>query len=269
MPAPEETLPATTTPLGPFGLTVPDDAKFDWIYFVRPGATPTDDQLKLAEAIFGLSDQLAPFGAEPAAERMRQGLQDLFSATLVQAFTGELDRYLAQVEARERTFFRTIVTPANRKLLVKPVLCSLGAFAVILATATFGTSLLGAVAADLRPYAFVCAGVLLGRLVYYGAAWGEVVATLEAYELSASMSASALLSVLFDLVVAIAACAAFASGFIELTIGAGEDGAGGISTSAVATNASVAFVFGMIVGIAKTDFVARLRKTASQTAGGT
>ena len=265
MPAPDDTPPAVT---GPFGLVVPDTAKFEWNYYVKPGATPSEDQLKLAEAIFALSDKLSFFSKDPVAERMRQTLQDLFSATLVQGFTGGLDRYLAQVANRERSFYRTIVTPLHRKLLVRPVLWSLAAFLGILACALIFPAQMKLQGLDLHPYAFVCTGVLLGRLVYYAAAWGEVVASLEDYELSASISSSALLSVLFDLILAVAACAAFVSGFIVFTIGAGQDGSGGVSTSKIATDPTLAFVFGMIVGIAKTDFISRLRKSATGVAGG-
>jgi hypothetical protein len=248
---------------------VPDTAKFDWNYYVKPGATPTEDQLKLAEAIFALADKLSQFSTDPAAERMRQNLQDLFTATLVQGFSGGLDRYVAQVANRERSFFVTIVTPMHRALLKKPVLWSLAAFIGILVAANYVSATIGGVGGiNVRPFAFVCAGVLLGRLFYYATAWGEVVASLEDYELSASISSSALLSVLFDLIIAVAACVAFVSGFIVVTIGAGQDGSGGLSTSAIATEALPAVVFGMIVGIAKTDFIARLRKSATHAAGG-
>ena len=111
-----------TMQTGPFGLVVSEDDAFGWNFYYKPGATPTDDQLALAEAIFALSEKLSGFQQDPASAKMRQDLQGLFSATLVQYFAGDLQRHLAHVASREKAFFRTIVTPLHRRRRVETAL---------------------------------------------------------------------------------------------------------------------------------------------------
>jgi hypothetical protein len=257
-------------PKGPFGM-IENGNPWDWTYHVREGATPTPVEHDLAERIAALSDKIEPFRDCPGAMALLDDLKRLFGAVLVQGGIAP-DRYLPMVDAHETRFLTTIVTPAHRANLRKPVLVSVLALVLILLVAEVPAVSLQAWmgntlsfpldVSNLRPFALVIAGTLLGRLLYYATSWGETVVDVATYDLAQAQSRSVAVSLLFDVIVGTAACAVFLSGLIVITIAEGTGGTGGFGTGQIATNGMVAFVVGILVGLAKTEFLARLRKVA-------
>lgn len=272
-PGPGAVDPGAPPPKGPFGMNE-NDNPWDWTYFVRDGATPTPVEHDLAERIAALSDRIEPFRTCDGATALLDDLKRLFGAVLVQGGVAP-DRYLPMVDAHEKRFLTTIVTPAHRANLRKPVLVSVLALVLILLVAEVPATSLQAWmgntlafpldVSNLRPFALVIAGTLLGRLLYYATSWGETVVDLTTYDLAQAQSRSVAVSLLFDVIVGTAACAVFLSGLIVITIAEGTGGTagtGGFGTGQIATNGMVAFVVGILVGLAKTEFLARLRKVA-------
>jgi uncharacterized membrane protein len=259
---------------GPYTITGTEAEPFDWRYRLRPGKTPSREQHALAEAASGLADKLRRFRGEAEARDLALRLRHMVEAVLVQrGDSDEAERYLETVAEMETEFFRGVVTPKHRENLNGPVLISVLAFLVILFATRLGAPALEAVMgsllpqpvalAGIEPFGYVVAGTLLGRLLYFSISWGEAVTSLEDYALARAQARAVWLSLMFDVIVGIAACAAFVSGLIVIAIGVGQGG-GGISTAEIATNGLVAFVFGMIVGLAKTDFLNRLKTVAKE-----
>lgn len=262
---------------GPFGLDPPPGDPLDLRYYVKPGATPTDDHYALAETMSDLSEEIRAFQDHPDAQALREDLRDLFSAVLVQRDLPP-KRFAARVAAIERRFFTGVVTPLHRRNLNGPAFISIIVFIALLALAQvpkdwLTATLTGAIGTDfglgaLRFYAFTVAGTLLGRLLYFAISWGNVVTSLETYALARAQAGSVWLSLFFDLVVGIAACAIFSSGLIVIEVGTGSDNVGGFSTNNIDSAPLTAFVTGLLVGLAKTEFLARLGALARERVSG-
>jgi hypothetical protein len=263
---------------GPFGLDPPQSDPFELRYYKKDGANPTDDHYALAEAMSDLSEEIRAFRHHPDAQALREDLRDLFSAVLVQR-DHPPKRFAARVAVIERRFFANVVTPMHRQNLNGPVVISIAVFIGLMALAQvpkdwLTATLTGVIGTDfglgaLRFYAFTVAGTLLGRLLYFAISWGNVVTSLETYALARAQAGSVWLSLFFDLIVGVAACAIFSSGLIVIEVGTGSDNAGGFSTNNIDSAPLTAFVTGLLVGLAKTEFLARLGALARERLGGT
>lgn len=108
---------------------------------------------------------------------------------------------------------------------------------------------------------FVVAGTLMGRLLYFAMSHSEKIKNTDEYfEYESISGEAAIISLVFDVIVGIAAFVIFQTGLIIISIGA-ESGSGfqGISTLQIDESGLVAYGFGMLVGLSRTAFLGRLK----------
>lgn len=258
----DETLvpPATQ---GPLKLVKKSD--FEWAYEVRPGATLSDDQSRLVAEITGLLNQMYEFRKQENTPRLMQRLADIFGATLDDHYEGDLTPYFEQVDKTRNEFFRRSVKPEHRRKLNWPIgitLLVLVGFIFLGGTASsaLSQSIIGFLGAPEQtvPFFFMIAGVLVGRLIYFGMAHGEKITSLEQFFALERELSSPFVTLLFDVVTGFVACLLFVTGILVIAIGGGEGTDAAFSTLHVKDNAMLALAFGVLVGVAKAQFLKKM-----------
>ncbi|MEX0284654.1 MAG: hypothetical protein AB3N23_08585 [Paracoccaceae bacterium] len=257
---------------------------WDWGYAIA-GAPPDPRQYDLAMKVSDAADTIREFGRPngglyqnkegEAAQEIMTDLAHIFSAVLVQKQQADFERSGLQVDKQRRDFFRRVVTPRHRRNLRAPVIATI---LLMLLALTIGLLIppkiappvvLPATLVQFSALAFIIAGTLMGRLLYFAMSFGERIDNVEQYfEYESISGEAAALSLLFDIIVGAAAFVMFQTGLVIISIGAESDtGFNGISTLQIDENGLVAFAFGIFIGLSRTAFLSRLRDLSKSKIG--
>ncbi len=280
VPAPAQGVVPPPPKPGPFGLGASEDP-FSFYYFIRPGQSPTDVQFALALRISSLIGQIGRFKSvkdpeqNALAHRLANDLRDVFSAGLAQEVTVEIDHFVKEVDAREEEFMSRILTPAHRGRISGPAwatfFCMLLALLVATTADAIDAKLLTFYAFPLLDtFAFVVSGALLGRLLFLVMTHQTRLTSIGQYDDDGARIGRGGFVIFLDAVIGVIACLAFVNGFIVIAIGietpatGAADAGSGLSTLAIKESPLIAFFFGVIVGVARTEFIARFSGMARQ-----
>ncbi|MCQ0092923.1 hypothetical protein [Roseovarius sp. M141] len=272
--------PPDTDDGGPFGLMpVTQNDPFHFVYYFKPGRAPTDKQLVLALKIGGLMQQLSRFRENPTATKLAGQLRGIFQAGLVQASAAEPDIFDQHVTALETDFLNRVVTPAHRARISRPTFNTVYAFAAssILGFLLYYFFTSAAAPTNWSGYAalfssllFVVSGTLLGRLFFMVVTHQSLVTSINQFDTDGARIGSGGFVIFLDAIVGVIAFLVFYTGFLQIAIGADEVGSNSeqvrsaLSTLDIKSKPSVAYLFGVIVGIARTQFIARVSSLARE-----
>jgi hypothetical protein len=265
-------------PTGPLGIQDKDTEGWKWTYYFKKNATLNEQQYEIVALISKLAAILRQLPKTAASIDIMERLKDIFSATLVQSFSGDLKRAKEEIESAEREIFTRIATPEHRKVLVKPVTqtaVTVVAAAVLYAVSVYIPNLFAQSPPQLATAGtilLVVIGCLLGRILYYGMSYSEKITSIDAYLEKEGEVSHVGMAIFFDIVVGIAACLLFITGLVVIAFGGDQDAATGSVRAAITSlmikdNPLLALAFGLLVGIAKTEFLARLTRIGKNGLG--
>ncbi|WP_423209324.1 hypothetical protein E2976_15155 [Paracoccus yeei] len=259
---------------GPFGLLPRKDSDpFSFSYYLKPGIAQSDKQLALALRVGSLMQQISRFRADPTAANLAEQLRGIFQAGLVQASTSEADVFDRHVSALETEFLNRVVTPAHRSRISEPTFNTLYAFIFlsVLGALLYHSNLYTTPDSSLAGYGkifssliFVVAGTLLGRLFFMVATHQTMVTSINQFDTDGARIGNGGFVIFLDAIVGVIAFLVFFTGFLQIAIGANEVNdsteqvRSALSTLDIKSKPSVAYLFGVIVGIARTQFIARV-----------
>ncbi|WP_425039087.1 hypothetical protein [Primorskyibacter sp. S187A] len=260
-------------PKGPLKLV--RKSEFEWAYEARAEHSLTDDQSWLVAEITGLLNQMYEFRDQDGTKRLMERLADTFAATLDDGYDGDLEPHIQQVEKTRHEFFRRCVKPAHRRRLNWPIFMTVAVLVGFMflggtAGSTLSKSIIGFLGTpeETTPFFFMIAGVLVGRLIYFGMAHGEKITSLEMYFALERELSSPIVTLLFDIITGFVACLLFVTGIIVISLGGGENsGDAAISTLHVIDNPMLAIAFGVLVGVAKAQFLKKMVGLATERVG--
>jgi len=265
---------------GPFNINDKDDDGWDWTYSRNHEVAVKPIQRQFARQCAIRANRIRAFSQGEISKDLMERVKEVFSVGLVgdQAIKrpdedyetdGTLIQDLNLVDAAiidelaEPTFHGRVKTYFY---FLVPAVLVLAAISFLLQPrlpAEYVPILI-----SLRPYIFIVMGVLLGRAFSYIPLANLNIGSFSEYSDLIRNNRSPLLDLLFDALIGIVATLAFTTSFIVIEIGAtGADGSG-ISTKNIAADIEVAIVFGIIVGIARSEFISRLLGSAKKAVEG-
>lgn len=259
--------------LGPLGIQDNSSDGWDWHYYYRRGATLDERQTEFLAVCDKLACTLREMPRSASADGIMLRLKRTFGAVLVQRFSGDISRQVAAVIELEAEFFRTVVTPLHQQRILYPVkmtfiaLCFFSICAIMLEILNVKAEII--TSETVRPFVYVLIGCLAGRLLYYGTEFAEAVTSLPQYFERAREARYPGVTIFFDLIIGFTACLFFITGVIIIAFG-GEQNASNDTVDAAITslmikdNALLAIVFGLLVGVAKAEFLAKVVGTAKR-----
>lgn len=254
--------PRDPEPAGNFGLNETGD-DWEWSTYIHTNATPSKAQYEFEARIGRIAESLRELGKSDETKPIMEQLKSLFSAALVQRKPDDLTPFSSQLDQIEARTCRTVARPKLREAIFQ----SLGLSAVFMVLAILAGQYAPAVLADVnvnlgKAWAFglVVGGTFLGRALFHAMSYTSDLTDLGQYHKMQSQLGNPWVGILIDIIIGLAACVAFMSGFIIIAIGASADApSSGLNSLSVNDNAMSAFVFGMIVGVARSQFMARVR----------
>ncbi|TWF54738.1 hypothetical protein [Neorhizobium alkalisoli] len=256
---------------GPLGIDNKDNEGWDWNYYFKQGATLNEQQYEIVAMIIRLASILRQLPKTAVSSEIMQRIKGIFSATLVQSFSGDLKRMKDEIDSAEKEIFTRVATPEYRMTLKRPVKLTVLAIAItgalyiagiLLATYTsVGQSL--PQLATVNTFFLVAIGCLFGRVIYYGMSFSEKIASIDTYLEKVGEVSHIEMAIFFDVAVGVAACLLFITGLVVIAFGGDPDAATGSVRAAITSlmikdNPLLALAFGLLVGIAKTEFLMRL-----------
>jgi hypothetical protein len=254
---------------GPFGIG--KDIEWAWDFYVKPGKTPTDEQFQLAVQLSELAGWIKDTGRDNVSQSLMDNVTGLFSAALVNKVDGNLTHYKGQADSISKELFNGYLTNTIQRRLTNPIL-----FISVVATLLIIMSLFykkwAAAYPEVLPAAtqsifLMISGTLFGRIFYFGATYLETIKSMEQFRNIVTQTSRIYIMLIFDIVVSSIAFVLFSSGFLVVTIGATEGKPGsGISSLLIPENGMIAVGFGILVGIARTEFIKKIREVAKSGA---
>ncbi|MEM9761552.1 MAG: hypothetical protein AAF968_03415 [Pseudomonadota bacterium] len=273
---------------GPFTIVdhkSDDTSGWEWGYARHPQAksAPTPVERDFARRLAARVNMIRGFKETKVARSVMQRAKDAFSVALVRddAVTSKDEDFLdggdyaKELEALDGQILRELAEPALLSriktyfyiLVPTGLLLLLAVFAAIpLVPSEY--SEYKAILTTTTPYILTTFGVLLGRAISFVPLARTQIESLMEYKKLIFRHRSPFLDLFFDILVGCIAALFFINNFIVIEIGqVGGDGMG-ISSRKIESNAHLAVGFGVLIGIVRSEFVARLIGNARDAVAG-
>lgn len=259
---------------GPFGLVYlkkGDWADCGWDYYVKSDRTPSNEQFEFAFQISELAKLVRDTERNALSESIMQDLFELFSAALVYINCDDLSNYRKLIDPINDKFYGTHLTKILVDKISRPIAITAIYTVAFLILAFSIDSILKYTQINNRHIfpaqviylLFMLSGTMSGRVIFLGSIFLEGIRSMENYNSVSRQISITYIVTIIDVFISSIAFVVLSSGFITVVFGSTDpNNQSGFSSSQINSNSMIAFGFGVLVGIARTEFIKRLMQVA-------
>lgn len=252
---------------GPFGIASREGGSLeDATFYIKPGRTPSPEQSELLFRVLELIARIRGAAiSEPSRSEYVSEIVGAFSAGSVASDKPALVKHtIAAIETR----FADAHLVGLAKLQIRNSLLILGAVGLLAVLASYFVRYLDSLS-HAETFLFLAIGVIAGRFISTAILSAERIKSFAEFELIQRGTSSPLVSASVDLVIAFVAVVFFSAGFIVISFAesppsdASNGVVSGLSTRMIDQDPRIAVGFGILIGVARSRFLDRVKSLAN------